>query len=175
MIYLKKNDKGAVDSFGDIAALIAETGQENFDLEITDEQWEEANAFAHISENGEIILGLSECQLIEARLVKAKADRAAAVAAITVVVDGMIFDGNEAAQERMARAVLMAESPEEQIEWVLADSSTAMVSAAQLRQACRAAGRTQGVLWVKPYKQAEEVKEELQTEVLTGGTGYSAS
>ena len=90
--------------------------------------------------------------LAEEALARAKAERAEAVAALTVEVDGMIFDGDEKAQERMARAVLMAESPDEQMEWVLADSSTAMVSAAQLRQACRAAGRAQGALWVKPYK-----------------------
>lgn len=90
--------------------------------------------------------------LAEEALARAKAERAEAVAALTVEVDGMTFDGDEKAQERMARAVLMAESPEEQMEWVLADSSTAMVSAAQLRQACRAAGRAQGALWVKPYK-----------------------
>jgi hypothetical protein len=75
-----------------------------------------------------------------------------AVAALAVEVDGMIFDGDEKAQERMARAVLMAESPEETMEWVLADNSTAVVSAGQLRRACRAAGKAQGALWVKPYK-----------------------
>ena len=51
----------------------------------------------------------------------AKATRAAAVASITVTVDGMVFDGDEVAQERMARAVLMAESYEEKTAWVLAD------------------------------------------------------
>ena len=85
-------------------------------------------------------------------LEQAKIERAKAVAAITVTVDGMIFDGDEKAQERMARAVLMAESPEEQIEWVRHDDSVALVSAEQLRRACRAAGREQGGLWTKPYE-----------------------
>lgn len=64
----------------------------------------------------------------------------------------MTFDGNEAAQERMARAVLMAESPDETTEWVLADNTVAIVTAAQLRQACRKAGKDQTTLWVKPYQ-----------------------
>ena len=90
-------------------------------------------------------------ELAAAELARAKAERARAVAALTVEVDGMVFDGDETAQERMARAVLMAESPEETMEWVLADSSVAVVTAEQLRRACRAAGKAMGVLWVKPY------------------------
>ena len=84
-------------------------------------------------------------------LTAAKAERARAVAALTVEVDGMVFDGDEKAQERMARAVLMADSPEETTEWVLADSSVVVVTAAQLRRACKMAGKDQTVLWVKPY------------------------
>ena len=82
----------------------------------------------------------------------AKAERAASVAALTVEVDGMAFDGDEKAQERMARAVLMAESPEETTEWVLADNTVAMVTADQLRRACRAAGKLQTELWIVPYE-----------------------
>ena len=85
-------------------------------------------------------------------LAEAKAERAAAVASLTVEVDGMTFDGDEKAQERMARAVLMAESPEESMEWVLHDSTVAVVTAEQLRRACRAAGKEQGALWVVPYQ-----------------------
>lgn len=88
----------------------------------------------------------------EEELAAAKAKRAAAVEAITVEIDGMIFDGDEKAQERMARAVLMAESPEEQIEWVLHDNTVALVTADQLKRACRAAGKTQGALWTVPYE-----------------------
>ena len=91
-------------------------------------------------------------ELAAAELAKLKAERAAAVAAITVEVDGMIFDGDEPAQERMARAVLMADSLDEETEWVLADSTVAVVTAAQLRRACRAAGKSQTTLWVKPYQ-----------------------
>lgn len=90
-------------------------------------------------------------ELAAAELAQAKTERAQAVAAITVEVDGMVFDGDEKAQERMARAVLMADSPEETIEWVLYDDTVAIVTAEQLRRACRLAGQTQSTLWTKPY------------------------
>lgn len=90
-------------------------------------------------------------ELAEQALEQAKAERAAAVAALTVTVDGMVFDGDEKAQERMARAVLMAETPDEKTEWVLHDNTVALVTADQLRRACRAAGKAQTALWTVPY------------------------
>ena len=90
--------------------------------------------------------------LAEEAMQAAKSERAAAVAAITVEVDGMVFDGDETAQERMARAVIMAESPEEQTEWVLHDNTVALVTADQLKRACRAAGKAQTALWTVPYE-----------------------
>ena len=109
----------------------------------------------------------TEEELAALALERAKAIRAAAVASITVEVDGMTFDGDEKAQERMARAVLLAESPEESIEWVLANNTVAMVTAEQLRRACRAAGKAMGELWVKPYQTG--------TESNTASTGYFVS
>lgn len=94
---------------------------------------------------------LSPEEIAAAELAQAKAERAAAVAAITVEIDGMVFDGDEKAQERMARAVSMADSLDEETEWVLHDSTVAIVTADQLRRACRAAGKAQTELWVKPY------------------------
>ena len=119
-------------------------------------QWCNANR-AYIDDKGEYyeVCALPEPtteEIAVAELANAKAERAAAVAALAVEVDGMVFDGDEKAQERMARAVLMAESPEESMEWVLADSSVAVVTAEQLRRACRAAGKAQGALWTKPYQ-----------------------
>lgn len=56
----------------------------------------------------------------------AKRERAAKVAAITVEVDGMIFDGDEQAQSRMARAITAAETAGlESTVWVLADNTVA--------------------------------------------------
>jgi hypothetical protein len=91
-------------------------------------------------------------ELAAAELAQAKAERAEAVSKITVTVDGMIFDGDEKAQERMARAVLMAESPDETTEWVLHDNTVAIVSADQLRRACKLAGKAQTALWTVPYE-----------------------
>ena len=93
----------------------------------------------------------SEEERATAELARAKGERARAVAALTVTVDGMTFDGDEAAQTRMARAVLLADSPDELTDWVLADGTVARVSAAQLRRACREAGQAQTRLWIKPY------------------------
>lgn len=90
-------------------------------------------------------------EIAEQALETAKVERAIAVAAITVEVDGMVFDGNEKAQERMARAVLMAESMDEETEWVLHDNTVAIVTAKQLKQACRLAGIAQTSLWTVPY------------------------
>ena len=82
---------------------------------------------------------------------EAKAKRAEEVASITVEIDGMVFDGDEKAQERMARAVTMADSLDEETEWVLHDNTVATVTAEQLKRACREAGRKQTELWVIPY------------------------
>ena len=90
--------------------------------------------------------------LAEEELTAAKSTRAAAVAAITVEVDGMVFDGDEAAQERMSRAVVLADSMDETTEWVLHDNTVAVVTADQLRRACKLAGKVQTKLWTKPYQ-----------------------
>lgn len=99
-------------------------------------------------------------ELIEAEaLAQAKAERAVAVASITVEVDGMVFDGDEKAQERMNRAVTLADSPEETTEWVLHNNTVAVVTAEQLRKACKLAGKAQTVLWTKPYTDIVTVNE----------------
>lgn len=90
--------------------------------------------------------------LAEEVLARAKAERARAVAALTVEVDGMVFDGDEAAQERMSRAVILADSMNETTEWVLHDNTVAIVTADQLRRACKLAGKAQTALWTVPYE-----------------------
>jgi hypothetical protein len=82
---------------------------------------------------------------------EAKVQRAEKVNSITVEIDGMVFDGDEKAQERMARAVIMANSLDEETEWVLHDNTVAIVTAGQLKRACREAGKKQTELWVVPY------------------------
>lgn len=90
-----------------------------------------------------------------AKLEQAKAERAEAVAAITVEVDGMVFDGDETAQERMARTVTAATatgaSMDDTTTWVLHDNAVAQVSIRQLATALRLAGEAQTALWTVPY------------------------
>lgn len=89
-------------------------------------------------------------------LAAAKAERAAAVASITVTVDGMVFDGDETAQERMARTVTAATatgaSMDDTTTWVLHDNTVAQVSIRQLATALRLAGEAQTALWMRPYE-----------------------
>lgn len=89
-------------------------------------------------------------------LEQAKATRAAAVAAITVTVDGMVFDGDETAQERMARTVTAATatgaSMDDTTVWVLHDNTVATPTIRQLATALRMAGEAQTALWTKPYE-----------------------
>lgn len=89
-------------------------------------------------------------------LEQAKAERAEAVSAITVEVDGMVFDGDETSQERMARTVAIATANgmpmTTETTWVLADNAVAQVTLQQLAQACLLAGQKQTELWTKPYE-----------------------
>lgn len=93
----------------------------------------------------------------EQALAHAKAERAEAVAALTVEVDGMVFDGNEKAQERMARTVTAATatgaSMDDTTVWVLHDNTVATVTVRQLATALRMAGEAQTALWTVPYQQ----------------------
>lgn len=86
------------------------------------------------------------------KLAQAKSDRAEAVGKITVEVDGMVFDGDEKAQSRMARAIQAAEiTGAESTHWVLADNSVSTVKVAQIKQALAKAMTVMGELWTKPY------------------------
>ncbi|WP_429169035.1 DUF4376 domain-containing protein [Aeromonas rivipollensis] len=76
-----------------------------------------------------------------------KEERKAAVNAIAVEVDGMVFDGDEMAQTRMARAVTAADSLADTTAWTLADNSVVTVTAQQLKTACRLAGEEQTRIW----------------------------
>lgn len=97
----------------------------------------------------------TEEELAAQALAEAKVTRAAAVAAITVEVDGMVFDGDEKAQERMARTVTAATatgaSMDDTTVWVLHDNTVAQVTVRQLATALRLAGEAQTALWTVPY------------------------
>lgn len=93
----------------------------------------------------------SDVQIAEVVLAKAKQERAQAVANIIVTTTaGKSFDGDEGAQNRMARAITGMEDTDE-ILWVLADNTPAMVGKTELKEALRLSGQAQTELWVKPY------------------------
>lgn len=89
------------------------------------------------------------------KLAQAKLDRAKAVSEIKVMVDGMVFDGDETSQTRMGRTIAIAQAlgidPSEKRTWVLADNTIAEVTISQLAQALKLAGDEQTKLWTVPY------------------------
>ena len=95
----------------------------------------------------------------QALMEQKKALRAEAVSKITVTVDGMEFDGDEKAQDRMARAITMFQAnnlpADYQTDWVLADNTIAKVTVTQLSQALLLAGKEQTALWTVPYQNEE--------------------
>lgn len=97
----------------------------------------------------------------QALMEQKKALRAEAVSKITVTVDGMEFDGDETAQDRMARAITMFQAnnlPADTVTpWVLADNTIAEVTVAQLSKALLLAGQAQTALWTIPYQ--DEAKD----------------
>lgn len=99
----------------------------------------------------------TEEELAQQAIEEAKRERADAVEKITVVVDGMEFDGDETSQNRMARTVAGAVAQGYDLDttmrtWVLADNTVAQVSVRQLAKALEAAGNKQTELWTVPYE-----------------------
>lgn len=91
----------------------------------------------------------------EQDLVTKKAQRQSAIDTLTVTIDGMVFDGDETSQTRMARAIVVMQAASiPTISWVLHDNTVATVTVTQLTQALAAAGAEQARLWVLPYEQA---------------------
>lgn len=76
-----------------------------------------------------------------------KAQRTEAVDAIVVEVNGLLFDGDEVAQTRMARAAVVMQDGETTT-WVQANNIPVEVTKDQLIQAVRLAGAEQTRLWV---------------------------
>jgi hypothetical protein len=76
-----------------------------------------------------------------------KVRRQALVDAIVVQIGDLFFQGDELSQGRMLRrAETMA--VDETVAWVLADNSVALVTAAQLQTAARAAVDEMGRIWI---------------------------
>jgi len=83
----------------------------------------------------------------EAVYIAWKVQRERDVSLIRVAVDGLVFDGDEDSQSRMARAVAAADSLQETTEWTLADNTVVTVTVQQLKTACRLAGEEQTRIW----------------------------
>ena len=83
---------------------------------------------------------------------EAKAARAAAVGNIKVTTQaGNTFDGDEVAQTRMSRTILvLSTGAAASVPWVLADNTVIQASAAELTEALALAGAEQARLWVLP-------------------------
>lgn len=81
-----------------------------------------------------------------------KAARAAAVENIKVTTAaGNTFDGDEASQARMSRAILvLSTGAAAGVPWVLADNTVIQATAAELTEALALAGAAQAALWVLP-------------------------
>lgn len=67
---------------------------------------------------------------------------------LTVEVDGMVFDGDEVSQGRMARAVFIMDD-DDTVNWVLANNEVVPASKQQLSTALRLAGSKQVEIWAE--------------------------
>lgn len=87
-----------------------------------------------------------------AALAHAKIARAEAVRNIVVTTStGKSFDGDEDAQNRMLRSIQLL-TDEDELPWVLADSTVALVTKAELTEALRLSGLAMAQIWVSIYK-----------------------
>jgi hypothetical protein len=90
----------------------------------------------------------SQAEIDAQALADFKASRTLAVSQIVVTTtSGKTFDGNEEAQNRMARAVAAGASTET-TQWLLADNTVATVTYAEIKEALRLAGLEQTALWM---------------------------
>ena len=86
-------------------------------------------------------------------LEEAKEERAEEVGSIKVTVDGMTFDGDEVAQQRLARAIMCAEiTGMNETQWVMADNTVHTITVAQAKEALSKAMLQMGELWTVPYQ-----------------------
>lgn len=86
-------------------------------------------------------------------MAEAKATRATEVAGIKVTVDGMEFDGDEQAQQRLVRAIMVAEiTGMNETRWVMADNTVHTITVEQAKKALSQAMLQMGELWTVPYQ-----------------------
>lgn len=92
-------------------------------------------------------------QVDESERAEFKQQRTVAVRKIKVTTAaGNVFDGDEASQGRMARAILgMDAAPAgSTVTWVLADNSVIQAGQDEMREALMLAGLAQAAIWVQP-------------------------
>lgn len=112
-------------------------------LELVGDQWQTAFDVVPLSDTE-----LAE-RSIQAREA-AKVSRATAVEAIKVTTAaGNTFDGDETAQGRMSRAILvLSTGAAASVPWVLADNTVIQADIAELTEALALAGAEQARLWI---------------------------
>ena len=86
-------------------------------------------------------------------LAEKKRQRQAIVDAIQVsTASGKVFDGNEDAQTRMARAIQVAEiAGITETTWVLANNVPTVVNLAEMKEALVLSMQAMGAVWADPY------------------------
>ena len=105
-------------------------------------------------EYGSIALYAPPALMPAQTLARKKKERQATVDAITVTVStGKIFDGNEEAQSRMARAIQAAQIASiSTTTWVLSNNVPTTVTLAELQEALVLSMQAMGAVWAVPYQ-----------------------
>lgn len=120
--------------------------------------WAGVPDIGFLTEEAATSLGIDAESLLAARTMGAEAVRAyektkrtTLVANIRVTTSsGRLFDGDEESQGRMARGIiaLNAAGTGATVPWVLADNTSAQVTAGELTEALSLAGAAQAAVWV---------------------------
>lgn len=142
---------GAIDMF----VTFDDLGEGPFVASPTDKEPHGRELFerAHSGEFGPVLPYVAPTPTAEELLAEKKRLRTATVGAITVTTtSGKVFDGNETAQDRMARAVIAAGiTGQSECTWVLANNVPTTVTLAELKEAMALSLQAMGAVWVDPY------------------------
>ena len=95
-----------------------------------------------------------EEQIKAVMLSRAKAQRQATVDLLKVTTaSGKVFDGDEVSQDRIEKAIRVAElTGMTECEWVLANNVPTVVTLDELKEALVKAFQAMGAVWSEPYK-----------------------
>lgn len=118
-------------------------------IEVTDEVWQEAiNINANCYEDGKFIVKdfRTPEEIQQALYNQWKAERQSKVDNIEVELNGVVYQGDETSQTRIARAVSVMEDTDTTM-WVAKDNSVNELSKADLKYILREAGIKQTLIW----------------------------